>query len=135
MELDFAFLADSAQAVGGKLFVLGGAFDTINAPKVPVIHNTMSLAVRLLFDVSEIGRHHQLEVDIVDADGRRIARAGGPLFLEKNPHTPAGWNQGFLAVVNFINLKFEKFGDYGVKIIFNNTTIKSIPLRVIEGKK
>ena len=31
-------LADSAQAVGGKLYILGGGFDRINMPTIPFSH-------------------------------------------------------------------------------------------------
>ncbi len=132
MEVDFAILADSAQVVGGKLYVLGGAFDTINSKKAPIIHSAMSLAFRLLFDAGEVDRTHNLEIVILDEDGKQIAKAGGPLMVKRNPNKPAGWKQGFLGVLNFANLKFEKFGDYNLNIMFNNTSVKSITLRIHE---
>ena len=49
MDVDFALLADSAEAVNGKLYMMGGAFDSIWATAVPLTHPRLSFVMRLLF--------------------------------------------------------------------------------------
>lgn len=133
MEVDFAFLADSAEAVEGKLYVMGGAFDTIWAKTLPTIHPRLSFVMRLVFSPAETGRVHQMEVSIMDGDGKRLQTVGGPLELkDRNPHLPAGVRPSLLTVLNFVNLKFEKFGSYSFEIVFNNTSGKSVPLRIAQ---
>ena len=60
MRLTVAMLADSAQVAGGKLYVLGGAFDTVNARAFPAL--VRSLAVVLVAEVQhrprQIPRNH-----------------------------------------------------------------------------
>ena len=130
MEVDFAFLADSAQVVGGKLYLVGGAFDTIWSPNLPVIHHGLSLPMKLLFSPGEMGKKYNLEINIIDEDGKRIATVNGSLEIERNPNLPPGWKQVFLTVMNFANLKFEKFGDYSFEIVADNFSLKSVPLRI-----
>lgn len=140
MEVDFAFLADSADAVNGKLYLVGGAIDTIWSNQVPVIYPRLSFAMRILFAPSELGRKHKLEVSIINEDGVRIAAVGGDLDLgPKSPQLPAGWRQAFLGVLHFVNLKFENFGHYSFDITIDNFSLKSIPVRIaqqvtIQGK-
>ncbi|HOW59348.1 MAG TPA: hypothetical protein PLO78_06470 [Candidatus Omnitrophota bacterium] len=132
MEVDFCLLADRAEAVGGKLYVLGGAFDTIFAKQLPVIHKSLSVVIKLSFDAAEVDRDHDLRVIILDGDGHEVVAAGGPLHVGKNRLTPKGWPEGFLAVLNFENIKFEKFDTYGIRVLFNNTTHKTIRFRVAQ---
>lgn len=133
MEVDFAFLADCAEANQGKISVLGGAFDTIWAERLPVIHPRLSFVLRLVLSASEMGRKHTLEINIVDEDGKSIATIGGELAVgPKSPSVPAGWKQGLLSVMNFQNLKFDKFGNYCFEILANNSCLKSVSLRIAQ---
>ena len=131
MEVDFALLADAADAVNGKLYLVGGAFDTIWAQQTPLMYPKLSLALRLLFSPAELGRKHKLEIRIMNEDGKNVAPPiAGELEVQKNSNLPKGWRQGFLTVMNFANLNFSNFGDYTFELVMNNTGIKSIPLRI-----
>jgi hypothetical protein len=133
MEVDFAFLADSAETINGKLYVIGGAVDTIWGKQVPFMHSQLSFVSKLIFDVAEIGRKHKLELQIMDEDGAIIANVGGDLEIPtKNPNLPQGWRQSFVTVLNFQNLNFLKFGNYSFNILVNNSSLKNIPLRVAQ---
>ena len=35
MEIDYALLAEHAEVTGGKLYLMGGGWDTMNVPEVP----------------------------------------------------------------------------------------------------
>ena len=132
MEVDFAFLADAAEVTQGKLYVMGGAFDTIWTSNLPVVHPRLALVMRLLFTPAEVGRKHKVEINFMDEDAKGIAKVGGDLEIGQNPNLPKGWRQGFLTVLNFANLKFEKFSDYNFEIVVNNTSLKGVPLRVAQ---
>lgn len=56
-------LADSAQAVDGKLFVLGGGWTFI-----PPLH-PMALAIKIDVPWDQANRPHKLELDLMDTDG------------------------------------------------------------------
>ncbi len=132
MEVDFSFVADKAEAVNGKVYVLGGAFDTIWTTKVPVTHFLLSFVMRLLLSPAEIGRAHKIEINLIDEDGKRLASVGGDITVGRESNLPSGWRQGFLTVLNFANLKFERFGDYSFEIVVNNSSMKTVPLRIAQ---
>lgn len=133
MEVDFAFLADSAEAVNGKIYVIGGAIDTAWAKQVPFMHPHLTFVLKVIFDVAEIGRKHKLEIQIMDEDGTVITNVGGDLEIPgKSPNLPKGWRQSFVTVLNFQNLNFPKFGNYSFNILVNNSSLKNIPFRVAQ---
>jgi hypothetical protein len=128
-ELDFAFLADAAEAEPGrKFYVLGGGIDVIAGQALPLVHPTMSLVMRFLVHPSELGRGHHLEVRLVDADGGELAKIEGDMEAggTAQPGRPVSVN----VVINLANTRFEKAGDYSVEILMNNQHQKSLPLRI-----
>ncbi len=132
MEVDFALFADAAETINGKLYMVGGAIDTLWSPTIPFRHPRISFVMRLLFSPAEVDRTHKVEIHVMTEDGKRIQTLGGDLSVPRNPNIPKGWKQAFLAVLNFTNLEFEKFGDYSFEIVTNNSSLKGVPLRVAQ---
>lgn len=64
-------LADAAQAVGGKLYVLGGGWSVIGPDPAP-----MAIAIKIDVPWGETDRRHQWTLDLVDQDGRPVLVAG-----------------------------------------------------------
>jgi hypothetical protein len=127
--LDFAFRADAAEAEPGrKFYVLGGGIDVIAGQQTPLVHPHMSLLMRFLVHPTELGRPHQLEIRLVDADGHELAKLEGA--LEADGQAQPGRHVAVNVVINMANTRFESGGDYSVDILMNNQHQKSIPLRV-----
>jgi hypothetical protein len=135
MELDFAFLADAADVSMGKLYAMGGAFDTIYVPKFPATHPVLAVVMRLLLGPIDLDRKHNLEVLLSDADGRHVASAQGELTVPKSPDSPAGWKQAVILPLRFFNVPFKEAGHYSIEILTDGHMVKSIPLRVVQAPK
>ncbi len=133
MDLDFAFLADAADVSSGKLFVLGGAFDTIFVAGFPATHPTLAVALRLLLGPHDMNRKHKLEILLLDADGHTIASAPGELMVSKSPESPPGWKQAVMLPLRFFNIPFQQPGHYSIEILTNGSMVKAIPLRVVQN--
>ena len=130
MKLDFAFLADTAEVINGKLYVMGGSFDTLWAQNAPFVHPRLSLVLKIQFTPSELDRNHKLEITLIDTDGQKIANVTGDVQLGRNPKAPQGYPHNFISVVNFNNLQLKDYGDYSFEILMNNTSLASLPLRI-----
>jgi hypothetical protein len=65
-------LADAAQEVNGKLYVLGGGW-SVTGPDVP----PMSLAIKLDVPWSAANQAHRFEIVLVDTDGHPVRGAEG----------------------------------------------------------
>jgi hypothetical protein len=135
MDLDFAFLADAADVSLGKLFVLGGAFDTVHVPSFPATHPVLAVVLRLLLGPHDLERKHELEILLLDADGRHVASARGELSVPKSPDSPAGWKQAVILPLRFFNVPFQQPGHYSIEILIHGQMVKAIPLRVIQAPK
>ena len=130
MELDFAFLADAADVSMGKLYVMGGAFDTIHVPGFPASHPTVAVVIRLLLSPMDLDRTHKLEVLLLDADAHHIASANGELMVPKAPGSPPGWKQSVMLPLRFMNVPFKAEGHFSIEILVDGKMVKAIPLRV-----
>ena len=130
MQLDFAFVADYAQAAAGKINVIGGAFDTIWLKDVPAIYPIVSLAMRFLISPGEFNRSHSLEVIIVDADGKKLATANGQMGVGPNDAAQSWKPANVVMTLNFVNLRFDRFGSYAIEILVNGMSLKSLPLEL-----
>lgn len=60
-------LADAAQAVGGKLFILGGGWSNIMAPA------PFAIAVKVEVPWNLATETHEFRLELVDEDGRAVA--------------------------------------------------------------
>jgi hypothetical protein len=127
--LDFAFLADAAEAEPGrKLYVLGGGIDRISGPSFPLVHPHMALVMRFLVSHDELGRAHDLTVRMVDEDGTELARIDGK--METAPGEIEGLAVPVNMVINMANTRFERPGAYAIDIIVNGGLEKRVSLYV-----
>jgi hypothetical protein len=60
-------LADSAQAVGGKLYILGGGWSITGPDPVP-----MAIALKIDVPWTEANNTHQLRLALFDEDGQAV---------------------------------------------------------------
>jgi hypothetical protein len=131
MEVEFAFLADAAEApADSKLYVLGGGINEVGAPSFPATHGALALVVKIKLHPTECGRPHQIEIEFWDPDGRLTGPSlSGELFAERDQRHPTR-PQYVQLVVNMIGLPLPAPGDYDFHIIVNRQHLKTIPLYV-----
>jgi len=108
-----------------------GAFDGIFAKQLPVIHQSCAVAIRIRFESIEEGEH-SVKIDVIDEDGKQIIpRVEGKVAVKFG----AGASTAVNLILNFNRLKFEKFGEYSVKLAIDGQAVRSLPLRVAEVPK
>ena len=133
-KLDFAFLADAAEAEAGrKFYVLGGGVDSIGAQTFPVVHPPLALLIRVLVHPTEAGRAHGLEIRLIDSDGGELAKMEGNFTA--NPGGPPGRELPINISLGMSNIRFERPGDFSIELLVDNQHVKSLPLRVYEAPK
>jgi hypothetical protein len=126
-------LADAAQVQGGKLFVLGGGFDTISARSLPVVHRALSVAL-----VAEVGpdeRHRDLEITItlIDEDGNEMGvEAKGKLRVGAPPNLPPGSSSIVPIVSPFYNIRFPEAKGYAFVVTFEEEELARVRFRVVQ---
>jgi hypothetical protein len=131
MEVEYAFLADSAQTSSdGKLYVLGGGIDTIYAKKFPAVHPAVSFVLKLELHPTECDREHGLEVELSDPDGNPVGtKLSGKFEAKRRRHGRHAFVQ---MVLNFQLARFEHPGDYAFHVLIDGQHKKSVSLYLEE---
>ncbi len=128
MKIEVFSLCDAATDSQGKLNLLG-TFDQIYAAKMPVVHPSCAIALRMRFDKMEEGVH-RIELELVDPDGLPVFRK-----MEGEVNARMGEEVESIAVnmiLNFQNVRFETFADYQINLAIDGQALSSLPLRLRE---
>ena len=127
-EIEYAFLADAADARPGEKFaVLGGGVSRIGGPGFPLGHPHLAMVVGLRVTTPELGSEHDLHFVILAPDGSQLSSASARI-------SAAGPGDGRDTVVTFSldlwNLTFPVPGEYGIAILVDGSERKRLALAV-----
>ncbi len=131
--VDVALLADSVQAVRGKLFVLGGGWDTLWVRRLPARHPSLAIGLRLRVPVSWKSENLTLSVELQDQDGKpMLPRAlSHEIRLPSNPpQSPSTTDFGLIRSFTFNNLQFEREGAYSFVISVDGEPVSRLRFTV-----
>jgi Family of unknown function (DUF6941) len=131
--VDVALLADAVQAVRGKLFILGGGWDTLWVQRFPARHPSLAIGLRLRVPVSWASDSLKLSVELQDADGRALLPQ--PLSHDiamppGNQHPPNASDFGLIRSFTFNNLMFESEGSYSFVISVDDDPVSRLRFTV-----
>jgi|SRR5579884_1031506 hypothetical protein len=130
MQLAYAITASAAEVTpDGRLWLLGGDFDTLAAPNFPATHPAMALVVKLRAQPAECDREHQLVVDLIDSDGREQIHRIEMAFQPRQ--AAPGKRIGVNLVMNIVALQFPKPDDYSFHILVDDEEVGVVPLSVV----
>lgn len=133
MKLTSVMLADAAQVQSGKLFVLGGGFDTISVRSLPATHRSLSLAMVAEVGPDERQRDLELHISLIDEDGTPIGvEAEGKLRVGAPPNLPPGSPSVVPIVSPFHNITFPAAKGYTFVVSLDDTELARIRFRVVQ---
>jgi hypothetical protein len=132
-EIEVAILADAVQAVAGKLYVLGGGWDTLHAARFPARHPSLGIGLRVRVPWTQMDQQFTLSVDLVDEDGHSVFgdksikqpfRSGRPKGI------PDGLDIGVVRAITINGLVFPKEGGYSFVVSIDDVESHRISFRV-----
>ena len=127
-DIEFAFLADAADARPGQKFsVLGGGIDRIGGQTFPLMHPHLALVIGLTVTAPELRREHEIRFLLLDAQGRELTAGSANIVAH-------GDNEGRDSILTFAvdlwNLAFQVPGDYSFRLLVDGSERKRLPLVV-----
>lgn len=131
--VDVALLADSVQAVRGKLFILGGGWDTLWVRQFPARHPSLAIGLRLRVPFSWKSESLNLAVELQDEDGKAVLPRplSHDIRLPSNPpHSPSASDFGLIRSFTFNNLRFEREGAYSFVISVDGEPVSRLRFTV-----
>ena len=128
MQADFAFLCDHADVSGPKLHAHGIGIDTAYIPEMPGVMAGFWFCAAVSASAAELGQK-QLQIRLMGPDGQDvIPPQGGPFAIPPSP--VAGHPSVARIAVQFANVTFPAYGEYGVHLVIDGHELKSLGLRI-----
>ena len=134
VEVDFLLLADRAEVLNGKLYMMGGAWDrrfvsNIEAP-VP-----LSIAIGVLVPWNLTNEQHTLDIRIVGEDGDTILPSPSATLNVGRP-TAATKGQTFRAMAVVGGMwKLPRFGAYSIVVSIAGQESKRVTFYAVDAQK
>lgn len=131
--VDYALLADAVQVVHGKLYLLGGGWDSLFVPAFPARYPSLGVGLRVRVPWSWTDRVLVIGVDLQDEDGARILptkplRQG--VRVARPEGIPEGTDVGVARSFTFNNLTFPAEGAYSFVVSLNEETASRLRFSV-----
>lgn len=134
-EVEVAILADAVQAVAGKLYVLGGGWDTLFASRFPARHPSLGIGVRVRVPWNQVDQDFTLSVDLVDEDGHSVfgdKTISQPFKAGRPKGVPDGIDVGVVRALTINGLVFPHEGGYSFVVSIDGVEAQRISFRVRE---
>ena len=127
-DIEFAFLADAADArPGSKFSVLGGGVDRIGGQTFPLTHPHLALVIGLTVTAPELRSEHEIRFVLLDLQGHELTSGTASIVAH-------GENDGRDTVLTFAvdlwSLTFPVPGDYTFRILVDGSERKRLPLSI-----
>ena len=129
--IEWLILADAAEVVGGKLYLMGGGWDRLTVNSQPAKKN-LAVALALRVPWHETNRQHAFRIDMTDEDGKQIVSVNGATEVGRPAGIPPGQPQLVQFVVNF-DATFEKLGTYVITARVNDSQERSVRFNIVPG--
>lgn len=131
-EIEYAFLADAADARPGQKFsVLGGGVSRLGGPTFPLRHPHLALVVGLAVSADEVGSNMELRFTVLTPSDTEMANAQATIVAGSRD----GDRDSVLTfALDLWNLSFPEPGDYVIRIVIDGEERKRLAL-VVEQRQ
>ncbi len=133
MQIEYALIAAFAEITGGKLYLMGGGWDTFHAAEVPIqLRIAIAAGVRIGWDETNVPI--PLVVRIEDDDGQELVRIDGMMQVGRPPMLPAGSTQLSQMAAN-VPLNITSFGGLRARVTAGEgdaADVRTLPFRVLK---
>lgn len=115
MEISHALLADYAEVVNGKLYLMGGGWDRFFAPTAPV-QMRVAIVVGVRISWEETNKPVPVRIQLEDDDGAELLHIDGQVNVGRPPQLPPGSDQLAQMCAN-VAINIPRHGGYRVRIL------------------
>ncbi|MBI2909375.1 MAG: hypothetical protein HYX92_17155 [Chloroflexi bacterium] len=134
MQCVFFILADGAQVADGKLYILGGGWDSIHPEALPARHPA-SLAVVLSVPWDETNEKHVFRLDLAGATGKTMNELGGGQFEVGRPPDATKGAEQRMPLALPITLQLDAEGEFHVRLSVDGARLCGVPFSVVCHKQ
>ena len=133
-EVDFLLLADRAEAINGKLYMMGGAWERVGVVDFaqPL---SISVALGILVPWSATNQNHALTLEIRDADGQPIPFKVEATFVAGRPPFLNGETQRMLLAIPGVSVVLPGAGSYVLAASIGGVEAKVVRFSAVQAQQ
>ncbi len=137
MEIEWLILADAAQVIGNKLYLLGGGWDRLGVNREFPIEHRCALAVSIRVPWNETNQKHTFEIEIISEDPhteepKSMMKMGGQFETGRPAGIPPGQEQRFQLAIE-MGLKIENAGIKTIIARIEGQEMRRLTFNVVAG--
>ena len=137
MEVEWLILADAAQVVGNKLYLLGGGWDRLTVNSGFPVNRPCAVALSVKIPWNETNQKHSVEVSVVAEDSvtevpKTLVKVPGQFEVGRPPGIPPGQDQRIQLAIN-MNLKLETSGTFRIIARIEDQDLRETHFNVVPG--
>lgn len=131
MDIEHALIADYAEIVQGKLYLMGGGWDTTHASQVPATVR-LAVAVGVRLDWGDTDHQFPVVIRVEDDDGHEFVRIQGAVSASRPANAIPGAGQLAQVAAN-LQVTLPELGGYRVHVSVGGdeaAVARNLPFRI-----
>jgi hypothetical protein len=130
MDVEWIILADAAEVVNNKLYLIGGGWSSITVKSDLPVQHPCAVAVAFSVPWNATNQQHQVDIEIVDQDGERLANVHAQVEVGRPPGIPLGQAQRVQMAIS-LSLPLKKLGTHAVVARIEGQEIRRAQFNVV----
>lgn len=132
MEVEWIILADAAEVINNKLYLIGGGWDSLTMNSPLPLHYPCAIAVSFKVPWNETNQRHAIEIVIADQDGAQLAVVEGQIEVGRPPGIPLGQAQRVQMAMRMM-LPLTQLGTNVIIVRIEGVDARKIEFNVVAG--
>jgi hypothetical protein len=132
MDVEWIIVADAAEVINNKLYLMGGGWDVLMLNRAFPTQQQVAVAVSVRVPWNETNQRRQIQIDFTDEDGRSLGKIDGQFEVGRPAGIPQGQPQRFQMAIT-VPLGFEKPGGHAIVASIDGEVRARTSFSVVEG--
>ena len=130
VKVEWLILADAAQVLGNKLYLLGGGWDSLTVNAGFPVQQSCAIAASFCVPWNFTNQRHTMELEIQGDDSEQLVNVQGQFEVGRAPGIQQGQPQRSQLAIG-MNLPLQRPGVYVVIARVNGEEEARVPFRVV----
>lgn len=118
MKLEWLILADAAEVIGNKLYLMGGGWDKLAVHTQFPVAQHLAVAVSIAVEPDELGKTHEFVLDVQSPEGKWLASLEADFEVTLPPGSKSQRVQRW-QFASSMDLSLDVAGQYAIVVFLN----------------
>ena len=134
MEIEWLMVADAAQVVGNKLYLMGGGWDRLTVNQDFPVNQQLGIALAFKVPWTETNERHSFDIELATEDAQTLEKIGGEFEVGRPAGAIPGSDQR-VQIGATANIVFKEPANYVITATVDGEHSRSVVIQVLAGKQ